>query len=111
MLFEASVKILIFICLLTGLQTLLIGFGLLGGGIIIHDTHVVNAVHYLHLEVSNEDIHLQIYLVLQKGPFELVLPYMHVVNCLYFGVIMHVRGGEGIACKVGNPIMEIVVTR
>ena len=102
---------LIFICLLTVLQTLLIGLGLLGGGIIIHNTHVVNAVHYLRPEVYNEEIHLHIYLVLQKGPFELVLPSMHVVTCLYFGVIMHVRGGEGISCKVGNPIMELVVVR
>ena len=27
-----------------------------------------------------------------------------------FGVVMHVRGGETLNCKVGNPIMELVVT-
>ena len=36
---------------------------------------------------------------------------MQSETCVYFGDVMHVRGGEGLARKVGNPITEIVVTR
>ena len=32
-------------------------------------------------------------------------------TCKYFGVVGHVRGGEGPSWKVGDPITEIVVTR
>ena len=32
------------------------------------------------------------------------------MTCVDFGFIMHVRGGEGLAFKFGNPIMELVVT-
>ena len=46
-LFEASVEILIFLRLLSGFQALLGVFGLLGNGISIHDTHVVNNVRPL----------------------------------------------------------------
>ena len=36
---------------------------------------------------------------------------MHGANCLDFGVVIQVRGGEGLTRKVGYPITEIVVTR
>ena len=47
MLFEASVKILLFILLLSVFQELLGGFGLVRGGVSIHNTHVVNTVSSL----------------------------------------------------------------
>ena len=36
---------------------------------------------------------------------------MHSPTCVYFGVVTHVRGGEDIACKVSDPVTELVVTR
>ena len=34
----------------------------------------------------------------------------HGARCKYFGVVAHVRGGEGLSCKVDDPIMELVLT-
>ena len=34
---------------------------------------------------------------------------MHDVNLMDGGVVAHVRGGEGFACKASNPIAELVV--
>ena len=45
------------------------------------------------------------------GPFEFVLPSTHGATCVYFGVFMHICGGEGLAHKVRYPIMEIVLMR
>ena len=36
---------------------------------------------------------------------------MHGLACEYLGVVTHVHGGEGLSCKVGDPITEIVVKR
>ena len=54
MLFEAGVNILLLLCLLSGFQAVLGGFGMVGGGISIHDTHVVNNIRPLLTEVSDE---------------------------------------------------------
>ena len=54
MLFEAGVKILLFICLISSFQTLLGGSGLVGGGVSINNTHVMNTIRHLHPEVSYE---------------------------------------------------------
>ena len=43
-------------------------------------------------------------------PFGFVLTYMYCTTSVYFGAVMHVCGGEGLACKVGNPTTELVVT-
>ena len=81
------------------------------GGVSIYDTHVVNNVYPLIPEVSGEDTPLQISLYIRRGPFELVLPSMHGATCVYFGVVMHRHGDEGLAFKVGDPITYIVMTR
>ena len=39
------------------------------------------------------------------------LPSTHGTTCEIFGVVTHVRGGEILTCKVGDPITEIVLTR
>ena len=52
-LFEASVKIILILLLLSGFQALLGGFGLVGGGVSIHEIHVVDTVHPLNPEVSD----------------------------------------------------------
>ena len=35
---------------------------------------------------------------------------MHGANCVDFGVVTHVRWGEGLVRKVGNTLTEIVLT-
>ena len=46
-LFEAGVKVLLLLLLLSSFQEILGVYGLVGGGISIHDTHVVNTVRPL----------------------------------------------------------------
>ena len=64
MLFEAGVDILLFHFLLISFQALLGGFGLIGCGIIIHDTHVVNTIRTLHPWVSDEETPLKLFYIL-----------------------------------------------
>ena len=47
-LFEAGIKIIIFLWFLSGFQELLGVVGLVVGGVIIHNKHVVNTVLTLH---------------------------------------------------------------
>ena len=42
---------------------------------------------------------------------DLGLPPPYSATCTYFGVAAHVRWVEGLACKVGDPITELVVIR
>ena len=85
MLFEAGIKLLLFIILLSSLQVLLGVFGLVGGGVSIHDTRVVNKFHTLIPEVADEEIPLQISLVIWRETFEFVLTYIHGAKCVCFG--------------------------
>ena len=62
--FEAVVEIILLLLLLSFFQTLIRGFGLVGGGVSIHDTYVVNSVRPLRPEVSDEEIPLQLSLVI-----------------------------------------------
>ena len=62
-LFMAGVKVLLLLLILRSLQELLCFFGLVGGGVCIHDTHVVKTVRPLHPEVSDKEIPLQLTLV------------------------------------------------
>ena len=32
-------------------------------------------------------------------------------TCKYFGVVAHLSGGEGLSCKVSDPITDLVVMR
>ena len=61
--------------------------------------HVVNTVHPL-CPTSCEG-----------GGFELVLPYIHGATSVDLGVFAHLRGGEGLAQNVVDPITELVVAR
>ena len=76
--------------------------------------HILNTVCPLHPEVSDWDIPLLLPLFLRQFhlafAFGFGLPSMYGATCENFGVITHVRGGECLTCKVGNPIMELVVT-
>ena len=98
-LFEAGVKVFLLLLLLSGFQELIVFFGLVGGGVSIHDTHVVNTVCPLIPKVSDEDTPLQLSLILQRVLFEFVLPFTHGATSVYFGVATHVRGGEGLASQ------------
>ena len=42
---ETSVELLLLLLLLSGLQALLVVFGLVGDRVSIHDTHAMNAAH------------------------------------------------------------------
>ena len=64
MLFESGVNILLFIVLLSGIQTLIRYLGLVGGGFSIHDTHIMNTILLLHPELYCEEIPLQIFFAL-----------------------------------------------
>ena len=63
-LFEAGIKVLLFLLLLSGFQALLEVFGLVGGGVSINDTYLLNTVRPLRLEVSDQYTPLQLLLVL-----------------------------------------------
>ena len=84
---------------------------MVGGGVIINETHVMNTVRSLRLEFYNEEIPPSPSLFLQRGSFEFVLPSMHGVTCVDFGIITLVRGGEGLYHKVRNPLTELIVMR
>ena len=53
--FEAGIEIIVILLLLRGFQALLGVFGLVGGGVSIHDTHVINTVCTLRPKVSDEE--------------------------------------------------------
>ena len=110
-LFEAGVNVLLLLLILSAFQALLGGFVLVGGGVSIHFMHAVNTLPPLSPGVYDEEIPLQILLVLLRGPFEFSLPSTHGATCVYVGVITHMHEGEGLACNVGDPITDIVVTR
>ena len=101
-LFEAGFKVLLIILFFSGFQALLGGFGLVGGGVSIHHMHIMNTVHTLRTEVSDEEISLQLLPILQRGTFEFVLLSVHGVIYVYYGVIKHVCWGEGLARKAGK---------
>ena len=108
MLFEAGVDILLLLILVSVFQELLGGFGLVGGGASIHDTHVMNTFLPLIPKVYDEEIPLHISLVLRRVPFELFLVSMCSATCVDFGVVMHVHGVEVLTCKFRDPITELV---
>ena len=45
-----------------------------------------------------------------KVPRRVGLSLPNYTTWMYEGVVEHAQGGEGFACKVRDPIMEIVVT-
>ena len=53
-LFEAAIDSVLLLIPLCSFQSFLGGFGLVGDGLSIHDTHVVNTVCPLRPEVSDE---------------------------------------------------------
>ena len=112
MMFEVGAEVFLFLfCLLSSFHTLIDGFGLVGGGVNIHDMNVVNTVCPLHPEVSEDYISLHPLLVLQRGPFEFFFPSTHGATCVDVGIVTYVSGGEGLARKVGNSIMQLIMTR
>ena len=53
-LFKAGIDILIFLLPFSGFQSIIGGFGQVGGGVSIYDTHVMNTVCPLCPEVSDK---------------------------------------------------------
>ena len=100
-----------FLWLLRSFQALLRGFGLVGGGISINNTHVVNNVCPLCPEVYDDDTSLLLSYVLCRVLFELIFTSTYGKTYVNFGVVTHMCGGEGLACKVRNSITDLVATR
>ena len=98
---------------LGGIQALLVGYV-----VSIHNTHVVNAVRTLSPNIPYQQFPL--FLSLLRQLCLLALRYFfalglgltppHVTTCKDSGVVVHVRRVEGLSCKVGTPITELVVT-
>ena len=53
--FYTSVEVLLLIILIIGLQVLLGGFGLVGDGVSIRDTHTMNTILPLHPQVPYQE--------------------------------------------------------
>ena len=82
---------------------------MVGCGVSIHDTHVVNTFRPLRPAVSYEEIPLQLSPVLRRVAFEYFLTSMYGATCVDFGVLTHMCAGEVLARKVGEPITYLVV--
>ena len=63
-LFEAGNKVLLLLLILSSSRALIGVFGLVGGGVSIHNMNSMNTVHPLCPEVSDEETPLHILLVL-----------------------------------------------
>ena len=63
MLFEAIIEILLLLPIISGFQALLGFLGLVRAGISIHNTHIMNTVRPLRIEVYDEETPLQISIV------------------------------------------------
>ena len=55
-LFEADIEVILLLLLLGVFQKLLRSFGLVGGGVSIHDTHVVNTVCPLGPQIPDQKV-------------------------------------------------------
>ena len=40
----------------------------------------------------------------------MVLSLQHFTTCIDEGIVARMQGGQGISCKVSDPIMELVIT-
>ena len=107
--------ILILLINISGLQALIRGFGLVGYGVSIPDTHAVNTVCPLRPKFPYQNIPILLplirrrYLLASSFAFGFGLPPFGA-TCEKFGIVVHVRGCEIPTCKVGDPIMDFVLT-
>ena len=97
-------------------RSLLWGLGLIGHGVSIHDTHVVNNVRPLSPKIPDQQVPFilpllwQWFLLALSLFLSIGLPPLNGTTCKAYEFVAHMCGGEGLSCKVGNPTMELFVT-
>ena len=104
---------------LGSLHALLLSLLMVRDRVSIYDTRVVNAVRPLIPKIPDQQVPLPpfvggVYLDFPAAFPLAILPHTAqpvCATCKYFGVVAHVCGSEGLSYKVGDPIMELVVTR
>ena len=79
-LFEAGSEVLLLLLLLSSFQELIGGFGMLGGGVSIHNTHVVNTVHPLCPDLYDEEIPLWLPSSFEGGILSFSFPPYTAIN-------------------------------
>ena len=47
----------------------------------------------------------------EGDPLSFFFPSTHGATCVDVGIVTYVSGGEGLARKVGNSIMQLIMTR
>ena len=118
-LLEASLQVHLFLALLRLLQTFLWGPPPVGLCISVHDTHVVNTVGPIGPEVPDQKISLLFRILGWGGPQcgtvtesgGLRFRPRHGTTLVNEGVVAYVRGGEGPARQIRDPVTELIMTR
>ena len=99
---KKSVEVLPLIFALGSLQALLRSLGLVGDGVSIHNTHVVNAFYTMSPKIPDQQVNFLPSIIRQMWPLSLpccfsIAPPPHGATCKYFGVVVHMSGGEGLS--------------
>ena len=118
-LLKASFQVHLLLAPLRLLQTFLRGPPPIGLFISVHDTHVVNTVGSVGLEVPDQKVSL-IFRVLWwgvprcgavTGSGGLSFCPRHSATLVNEGVVEYVRGGEGPARQIRDPVTELIMMR
>ena len=92
----------------------------MGLGVSVHDTHVVNTIGTILPEVMDQEVSFifrglwrrrAVLIGRTYGPGWLSLWPLQGATYEDEGVVAHVRGGEGFAVQVCDPVPEIIMTR
>ena len=99
-LLDASLQVFTLILLIIHLEALLQILVLVGEGVRVHDTHVVNTIRPSLSEVTGQKISLILQRlvfhrqIVVKLPISMVLYLPHCATWMDEGVVVHVRGGK-----------------
>ena len=118
-LLKASLQVHLLLALLRLLQTFLWGTPPIRLCISVHDTHVVNTVGPVGPEVPDQKVSLLFRVLWWGGPRcgavtgsgGLSFRPRHGATLVNEGVVAYVRGGEGPARQIRDPVTELIMTR
>ena len=118
-LLKASLQVHLLLTLLRLLQTFLWGPPPIGLCISVHDTHVVNTFGTVGPEVPDQKVSLLFRVLWWGGPRcgavtgsgGLIFRPRHGATLVYEGVVAYVRGVEGPARQIRDPVTELIMTR
>ena len=118
-LLKASLQVNLLLTLPRLLQTFLWGPPPIGLCISVPDTHVVNTVGPIGPEVPDQKVSLLFQVLWWGGPRcsavtgsgGLSFRPRHGATLVNEGVVAYVRGGEGPARQIRDPVTELIVTR